>query len=57
MLVTNKELQSDATENGYAVGAFNISNLETLLAITEAAEEEKSPVIIAVTESSIKYAG
>lgn len=57
MLVTNKELQSDATEKGYAVGAFNISNLETLLAITEAAEEEKSPVIIAVTGSSIKYAG
>jgi fructose-bisphosphate aldolase class II len=57
MFVTNKELQSDATANGYAVGAFNISNLETVLAITEAAVEEKSPVIIAITESSIKYAG
>jgi len=57
MLVTNKEVQSDATANGYAVGAFNISNLETVLAITEAADEEKSPVIIAVSESTIKYAG
>lgn len=57
MLVTNKELQSDATANGYAVGAFNISNLETVLAITEAAVEEKSPAIIAVSASSIKYAG
>jgi len=42
---------------GYAVGAFNISNLETLLAIREAAEEEKSPVIIAVSPASMKYAG
>jgi len=57
MLVTNKELQSKATANGYAVGAFNISNLETVLAVTEAAVEEQSPVIIAVSASSIAYAG
>ncbi len=57
MLLTNKEILSEAMAKGYAVGHFNISNLESLLAITEAAVEEKSPVIIAITSSSIKYAG
>jgi len=44
-------------KEAYAVGAFNISNLESLLAVVEAAVEEKSPVIVAVTPSSIRYAG
>jgi len=57
MLVTNKELLVPARKSGYAVGAFNINNLETLLAVAEAAAEEKSPVIVAVTPSAIKYAG
>ncbi|MFX1521669.1 MAG: class II fructose-1,6-bisphosphate aldolase [Promethearchaeota archaeon] len=57
MLLTNKEILSEAMAKDYAVGHFNISNLESLLAITEAAVEEKSPVIIAITSSSIKYAG
>ena len=57
MLVTNKDLMSPAMQKAYAVGAFNISNLESLLAVVEAAAEEKSPVIVAVTPSSIKYAG
>jgi fructose-bisphosphate aldolase class II len=57
MLVTNKDLLIDARRRGYAVGAFNINNLETLLAVVEAANEEKSPVIVAVTPSAIKYAG
>jgi len=48
---------SPAMQKAYAVGAFNISNLESLLAVVEAAAEEKSPVIVAVTPSSIKYAG
>ena len=48
---------SPAMQKAYAVGAFNISNLESLLAIVEAAVEEKSPVIVAVTPSTIKYAG
>jgi len=39
------------------VGAFNINNPETLLAVSEAAVEEKSPAIVAVTPSAIKYAG
>jgi fructose-bisphosphate aldolase class II len=57
MLVTNKEILSPAMAKGYAVGAFNISNLESLLAVVEASAEERSPVIVAVTPSSIKYAG
>ncbi|MGB9714771.1 MAG: class II fructose-1,6-bisphosphate aldolase [Candidatus Bathyarchaeales archaeon] len=57
MLVTNRELLFPARKNGYAVGAFNINNLETLLAVAEAAAEEKSPVIVAVTPSAIKYGG
>ena len=57
MLVTNKDLMVPARRKGYAIGAFNINNLETLLAIAEAAVEEKSPVIVAATPSAIKYAG
>jgi fructose-bisphosphate aldolase class II len=57
MLVTNKELLIPASQKGYAVGAFNIQNLESLQAVVEAAIEEKSPVIVALTPSSIKYGG
>jgi len=45
---------SAASSKGYAVGAFNINNLETLLAITEAMVEENSPAIVAVTPSAIR---
>jgi fructose-bisphosphate aldolase class II len=57
MLVTNRELMVPARRGGYAIGAFNVNNLETILAVTEAATEEKSPAIVAVTPSAIKYAG
>ena len=57
MLVTNNDLLMPAKRGAYAVGAFNINNLESLLAIVEAAVEKKSPAIIAVSPSSIKYAG
>jgi len=57
MLVTNKDLMIPASENGYAVGAFNVQNLESTLAIAEAATEENSPVIMQITPSVIKYAG
>jgi fructose-bisphosphate aldolase class II len=57
VLVTNRDLLLPASQNAYAVGAFNINNLESLLAVAEAAAEEKSPVIVAVTPSAIKYAG
>jgi fructose-bisphosphate aldolase class II len=57
MLVTNRNLLLTAKREGYAVGAYNISNLESILAVVEAAVEEKSPAIVAVTPSSIQYAG
>ena len=57
MLVTNRDLLFPAMREAYAVGAFNISNLESLSAVVEAAVEEKSPVIVAVTPSSVRYAG
>lgn len=57
MLVTSKDLLLSASRRSYAVGAFNVNNLETTLAVVEAAVEEKSPVIVAVTPSAIRYAG
>ena len=57
MLVTNKELLVSARRNGYAVGAFNISNLETVSAVAQAASEEESPAIVAITPSAIEYGG
>ncbi len=57
MLVTNKDLMVPARKNGYAIGAFNVQNLESSLAIAEAATEEKSPAILQITPSVIKYAG
>jgi tagatose 1,6-diphosphate aldolase GatY/KbaY len=57
MLVTNKEILSTAKAEGYAVGAFNINNLETLLAVGESSIEERSPAIVAETPSAIEYAG
>jgi len=57
MLVTNKDLLLPAKRGAYAVGAFNIQNLESLSAVVEAAVEEKSPVVVAVTPSAIKYGG
>jgi len=56
-LRTNRELLNQAKKGGYAVGAFNINNLEILQAILSAGEAEKSPVIIAVSEGAIQYAG
>jgi fructose-bisphosphate aldolase class II len=56
LLLTNKELLTSAVAGKYAVGAFNIQNLESLQAVAKAAQEENSPVIVAVTPSTIKYA-
>jgi fructose-bisphosphate aldolase class II len=57
LLTTNRDLMIPARRSGYAIGAFNVNNLETVLAVAEAAAEEKSPAIMAVTPSAIKYAG
>ena len=50
MLVSLKELMKRASEGGYAVGAFNVSNLESLMAIMEAAEETGHGVILNYAE-------
>lgn len=57
MLVTGKEILQDAHKNGYAVGAFNINNMEIIQAIIDAAEETRSPVILQASQGGIKYAG
>ena len=57
MLVTGKELLDHANKHGYAVGAFNVNNMEIVQAIIEAAEETNSPVILQASQGGIKYAG
>ena len=55
-LVTTKDMFRKAYEGGYAIGAFNINNMEIIQAITEAAAEVKSPVILQVSAGARKYA-
>ncbi len=55
-LVTTKEMFRKAYDGGYAVGAFNINNMEIIQAITEAAQENRSPVILQVSAGARKYA-
>lgn len=56
-LVSMKDMLHIAKENQYAVGQFNVNNLEYAQAILEAAEEEKSPVILGVSEGAARYMG
>ena len=56
-LVTSKEMFQVAMEQKFAVGAFNVNNMEAVQAITEAAEEEHAPVIVQVSQGAIRYAG
>lgn len=56
-LSNTKNLLTKALKNGYAVPAFNFFNLETMTAILEAAQITQSPVILAVSESALKYIG
>ncbi len=55
-LVTTKKMFEDAYKGGYAVGAFNINNMEIVQAITEAAGELRSPVVLQVSAGARKYA-
>lgn len=55
--MTGKELLLDAQKNGYAVGAFNVNNMEMIQAIIGAAEELNSPVILQASQGGLKYAG
>ena len=55
-LVSTKEMFQKAYEGGYAIGAFNVNNMEIIQAIVEAANELKSPVILQVSSGARKYA-
>ena len=55
-LVTTKQLLADAQKGGYAIGAFNVENMEMVQAVVAAAEELHSPVILQTTPSTLKYA-
>lgn len=57
MLVNSKKLFLNALKDGYAIPAYNINNLEWTKYILEACSDDKSPVILAVTPSSINYFG
>jgi len=54
-LVTSEKMLLDAQAGGYAVGAFNIENMEMAQAVVSAAEETATPVIIQTTPSTVKY--
>ncbi len=56
-LVNTRGMFADAIARGYAVGAFNFYNMETMQAILSAANDTHSPVILAVSESALKYMG
>lgn len=56
-VVSAKEMLIEARKGGYAVPAFNIHNLETIQVVSEAAAEMNSPLMIAATPSTLKYAG
>ena len=55
-LVNTKEMFAKAYNGGYAVGAFNVNNMEIVQGITEACKEEKAPVILQVSKGARAYA-
>ena len=55
-LVTTEKMFKDAYENGYAIGAFNVNNMEIVQGITEAAALENAPLILQVSAGARKYA-
>ena len=55
-LVTTKEMFKKSMEEHFAIGAFNVNNMEIIQAIVDAAAENKSPVILQASSSAIKYA-
>jgi len=57
MLVPAQKLMLDAFRGGYALGAFNTYNLETTQGIIKAAEAQRSPAVIQVSETTLAYAG
>lgn len=57
MLVTLKKILKEANKGSYAVGAFNINNMEIAQAVINAAVAQKSPIILQTSEGAIAYAG
>ena len=55
-LVTSTEMFKKAYNGGYAIGAFNVNNMEIIQGITEAAKEENAPLILQVSAGARKYA-
>ena len=55
-LVNTKEMFEKAYKGGYAIGAFNVNNMEIIQGITEAAKEENAPLILQVSSGARKYA-
>ncbi len=55
-IVTSTEMFKKAYEGGYAIGAFNVNNMEIIQGITEAAAETRSPVVLQVSAGARKYA-
>ncbi len=55
-LITTKEMFQKAYAGGYAIGAFNVNNMEIVQGITEAAKEENAPLILQVSAGARKYA-
>ena len=56
-LVSMKDMMIKGKREGYAIGQFNLNNLDFTQAILQAAEEEKSPVICGVSEGAARYMG
>lgn len=56
-LTTTEHMLLDAQKGGYAVGAFNVENMEMVQAVVAAAEELRAPVIMQTTPSTVSYAG
>ena len=56
-LVTTKEMFKNAYENGYAIGAFNVDNVDIMKAVLKAAENKQAPVIIAISSGALKFIG
>lgn len=56
-LVTSKEMMAKADKEGYAIGAFNVENMEMVMAVIQACEKLNAPAILQTTPSTVKYAG
>ena len=55
-LITSKEMFQKALKSDYAVGAFNVNNMEIIQGIVDAAKEENAPLILQVSAGARKYA-